>query len=70
MSYDGLRRPLEIVIDRNGLWEQFHDVPTHLMSEAFTTVLAKEINTDIVKVIGPVVDFLRVRLMFPLADAL
>lgn len=70
VSYDGFCRPLEIVIDRNGLWVQFHDIPIHLISEAFTTVLAKEINTDIVKVIGPVGDFLRVRLMFPLADAL
>jgi hypothetical protein len=32
--------------------------------------LVKKINKDIMKVVGPVDDFLRICLMFPLGDAL
>lgn len=70
VPYDGFRHPSEIIIDRIGLWVQFHDVPVFLMMKAFTEVIAKKISSDIVEIIGVVGDFLRVRLMFPLSDAL
>ena len=70
VPYDGFKRPLEIVIDKIGLWVQFHDVPIHLMTMAFTEKLARKISPDIIKAVGQVEDFLRVRLMFPLGDSL
>lgn len=59
----------EIVIDKIGLCVQFHNVPIYLMTEAFALVLARRISRDVVKVIDPVDDFLRVCLMFPQGDA-
>jgi hypothetical protein len=65
VAYDGFRRPSEIIIDKIGLW-----VPIFLTTEAFTRVLARKTSLDIVKVISPVEDFVRVRLMFLLLNSL
>jgi hypothetical protein len=40
------------------------------MNKDFTLELAKKLSKDIVKAVGAVEDFLRVRLLFPLANPL
>ena len=52
------------------VWARFHDVPVHLMTDAFAGVLARKISRKVVKVDGPVENYFRVRVSFPLDEPL
>ncbi|RLN39814.1 hypothetical protein C2845_PM01G25630 [Panicum miliaceum] len=59
VAYDGVSRPSEV---------QFYDVPATLMSHAFTEVLAKKVSRKVLEVWGPIKNFLRARVAFPLDE--
>jgi len=70
VPYDGFSRPSEVVIDSINLWIRFYDVPAHLMSKAFTGVLAKKVSSNVLMVEGSVKNYLRARVAYPLAEPL
>jgi len=70
VPYDGFSRPSKVIIDSINLWVRFYDVPVTLMSPAFTSVLAKKVSRNILEVEGPVRNFLRARVVYPLAEPL
>jgi len=68
VPYDGLSRPSEVIIDSINLWVRFYDVPAHLMSMVFTGVLAKKVSSNVLVVEGPVKNYLRARVAYPLDE--
>ncbi|RLN03602.1 hypothetical protein C2845_PM13G18720 [Panicum miliaceum] len=70
VPYDGFTRPSEIIIDSIDLWVRFYDVPISMMTSAFAGVLARKVSTKVLKVEGPVQDFLRAKVTYPLEESL
>jgi hypothetical protein len=70
VPYDGFSRPSEVIIDSINLCVRFYDVPVTLMSAAFTAVLARKVSNNVLAIEGPVKNFLRARVVYPLAEPL
>ncbi|CAO2144406.1 unnamed protein product [Urochloa humidicola] len=68
VSYDGLQRPSEVVIDAVNVWVRFYDVPVRLRKPLFSTVLAKKVSPRVLDGGGPVrnKNFLRAWVALPL----
>ncbi|CAO2141996.1 unnamed protein product [Urochloa humidicola] len=72
VSYDGLQRPSEVVIDAVNVWVRFYDVPLRLRKPLFSAVLAKKVSPRVLDGGGPVrnKNFLRAWVALPLDEPL
>jgi hypothetical protein len=69
VHYDGITRPSEVCIDSISLWVRLYDVPPVMMKEA----VARQLSTELGKFVimdGRSPGYLRVRVLFPLKQAL
>lgn len=69
VSYDGLCRPSEVVIESLAIWVRIYDLPEAMMITGFAHHLGEKLG-KVLEVGGAVRDYLRVRVDYPLAEAL
>ncbi|XP_072147516.1 uncharacterized protein [Setaria viridis] len=69
VRYDGFTRPSDVVIESIPLLVRLYDIPIGMMTDSFVRVLGSKIG-GVMEIGEEVRDFKRVRVNFPLANAL